>query len=444
MFKNLKAAFHTLGCKLNFSETSSIARQLTDAGFQKVSFSDFSDVYVINTCSVTENADRECKTIVNRALTRNPDAFIIVTGCFAQLKPESIARMAGVDLVLGAGEKFNIIPYLSDLRKRERGEVFSCDIGAVQHFIPAHSSGDRTRTFLKVQDGCDYSCTFCTIPLARGGSRSGTVAQVVSQVEALVAQGAKEIVLTGVNLGDFGKPAPDLQPTNRFYDLAMALDNLDLPVRYRISSIEPNLLSAALINLVASSSRFAPHFHIPLQSGSDRILKSMKRRYLTSLYAGRISYIKSVMPHACIGVDVIVGFPGETDDDFLATYDFLRDLDVSYLHVFTYSERDHTPAISLPGTVPMGVRKTRNNMLRILSKKKLQAFYRSRKGRTEEVLFEKKDNDGFLYGYTGNYIRIKATYQPELEQTLCPVFLDRQDEEGHYLFQPDVSVPAYS
>lgn len=438
----LRAAYHTLGCKLNFSETSVISRQLKDAGYHTVDFNSPADVYVINTCSVTENADRECRTIVNRALASNQDAFIVVTGCFAQLKPEAIANMPGVDLVLGAREKFNIPFYLSDLKKREQAAVWSCGIDEVFRFQPSYSSGDRTRSFLKVQDGCDYSCTFCTIPRARGVSRSGSIQEVKEQILQLVESGVKEIVLTGINLGDFGKRQAVENSSESFFDLAKAIEELDVQVRMRISSIEPNLLSKEIIELVASSSVFMPHFHIPLQSGSNKVLKRMKRRYQVSLYTERISYIKRVMPHACIGADVIVGFPGETEIDFEETVNFIRDMDISYLHVFTYSERDHTEAVSMPDIVPMATRKARNKRLRMLSEKKLSAFYRSQEGRKEEVLFERPDEHGFIAGYTRNYIRVKSAYVPGMEEACMSVNLDQTDGQGLYIYEPQQLVNA--
>lgn len=431
MKSNYKVAFHTLGCKLNFSETSTIARQLQDAGFEKVSFNNWADVYVINTCSVTENADKECSLIINRALAKNPDAFIAVTGCFAQLKPELIAGMQGVDLVLGAREKFNIVGFLDDIKKRDHALVKACEIGEIEEFNQSWSEGDRTRSFLKVQDGCDYTCSFCTIPLARGGSRSDTIPNVLKNIEVLVNNGVQEIVLTGINLGDYGKPSPSARYNGRFVDLAKAIDSLDLKVRIRISSVEPNLLNKPIIDLVAQSAKFMPHFHIPLQSGSDKILKLMKRRYLTSLYAERITYIRQMMPNACIGADVIVGFPGETEADFEETYHFINSLDLSYLHVFTYSEREHTPATDMGDVVPLQVRKKRNTMLRILSEKKRQAFYASQRNKIFNVLFESRDKEGYISGFTENYVKVRVPYNPLFEGKIVRVALDECDERGY-------------
>lgn len=398
------AAFHTLGCKLNFSETSAIARQLTEAGFHRVAFEQVADVYVINTCSVTENADRECRKIVRDVLRINPEGMIVITGCYAQLKPDEIAGIPGVDLVIGAKEKFSIPVYLDNLSKKNKGEVHSCEINLVEDFRASYSSGERTRSFLKVQDGCDYPCTYCTIPLARGKSRSASIREILVQAEEIAAKGICEIVLTGVNIGDFGKNGEDL------LQLIRALDKIDGISRYRISSIEPNLLTNEIIQFVAESRRFAPHFHIPLQSGSDEILALMKRRYRRALYSDRVRVIRELLPHAAIGVDVITGFPGETEKHFMETYEYLRDLDVSYLHVFTYSERDHTEAIDLPGKVEMGERKRRNKMLRILSEKKQSAFRRAHEGQLRPVLFENADREGMMYGYTDNYIRISVPY----------------------------------
>lgn len=416
-------SFHTLGCKLNFSETSTIARSFRDAGWQSVGFHEPANVAVINTCSVTENADRECKTIVNRALAVNPEAFVVIVGCYAQLKPETIANIPGVDLVLGATEKFNIISYLENVEKRNKANVMACEIADANVFISSHSSDDRTRVFLKVQDGCDYSCSFCTIPLARGNSRSDTLQHVVEQANLIAETGAKEIVLTGVNLGDFKNNGSD------FYDLVQALDNVDGIERIRISSIEPNLLSTDIISFVAQSKKFVPHFHIPLQSGSDKILKLMRRRYLRQLYADRVAAIKSLMPHCCIGVDVIVGFPGETEEDFLETYNFINTLDVSYLHVFTYSERDHTHALTLAGVVPIPERKKRNKMLRILSEKKLRSFYQQQLGKSFNVLFEADHKEGMMHGYTENYVKVKTTYDPSLINEIIEAELINIDDD---------------
>lgn len=430
-----KVAFHTLGCKLNFSETSTIARLFQENGYQKVDFSQPSDVYVINTCSVTANADKECKQIVKSALAVSPDAYVVIVGCYAQLKPEEIANIEGVDLVLGASEKFKLLNYLSDLHKKSKAEIYSCEIEDANFFVDAYSFGDRTRVFLKVQDGCDYNCSFCTIPLARGSSRSDSILNAVKNAHDIAKQDVKEIVLTGVNLGDFGNNAS--KEGNRkqetFYDLVQELDKVEGIERFRISSIEPNLLKDETIQFVSTSKRFVPHFHIPLQSGSNKLLKAMRRRYLRELYADRVATIKKLMPHCCIGVDVIVGFPGETDDDFLDTYNFLNDLDVSYLHVFTYSERDNTDAIALKDAVPMAVRKKRNKMLRILSAKKLRHFYEQHLGEKRTVLFEADNKEGFMHGFTDNYIKVKTPYSTELINQLKTVTLKELDADGNVL-----------
>ena len=409
-----RVAFHTLGCKLNFSETSTLARQFKNAGWTKSLFSDPAEVYVINTCSVTENADKECRTMVHRALQANPEGKVIVVGCYAQLKPHEIAAMPGVDLVLGANEKFNILNFLSGLDSQNEALVQACDIEEVNQFISSWSAGDRTRTFLKVQDGCDYSCTFCTIPLARGRSRSDTIHNVVQQAEQLVRQGVQEIVLTGVNLGDFGIREIAGRHDDRFIDLAIALDQVEGLNRVRISSIEPNLLTEEVIRLTASSDKFMPHFHMPLQSGSNEILKMMRRRYQRELYREKVELIKSLIPDAAIGVDVIVGFPGETEKHFEETFDFLHSLPVSYLHVFTYSERENTPAAEMDGVVKVTDRKERNRRLRNLSAKKLHDFSSSFAGDVYPVLFEEELRGDKMFGYTTNYIRVSAPYQPEL------------------------------
>lgn len=409
---------------MNFAETSTIARQLKEAGFRKVEFETGADVVVINTCSVTENADKECKTIVRRAQQANPEAFIAIIGCYAQLKPEEISAIPGVDLVLGATEKFNLPVYLNNLKKKELAEIHSCEIGDANTFTSAYSFGDRTRAFLKVQDGCDYSCSYCTIPLARGNSRSDTVSNVLKNVKAIAERDVKEIVLTGVNLGDYG--IFDTHSKNRetdFFSLVKELDKVDGIERFRISSIEPNLLTDEIITFVSTSEKFVPHFHIPLQSGSDKILGLMRRRYKGNLYVERINKIKSVMPDACIGVDVIVGFPGETESDFMDTYKFLTDLDISYLHVFTYSERENTDAALLKDVVPMHERKRRNKMLRILSEKKKNHFYSQFIDREFPVLMEEENKDGFISGFTSNYIRIAIPYDPALVNTLVKVKL---------------------
>lgn len=406
------AAFHTLGCKLNFAETSTIARQLTDAGYDKVSFDEKADVYVINTCSVTENADRECKLHVKRAMKANPEGLVVIVGCYAQLKPEEISQITGVDLVLGAKEKFNILSYLDDLEKSEsEGVVHSCEIEETDFFIGSYSIGDRTRAFLKVQDGCDYKCTYCTIPLARGISRSDTIDNVLKNAKEIASRDIKEIVLTGVNIGDYGKGEfGNKKHEHTFLDLIKELDQVDGIERIRISSIEPNLLKDESIELVSQSKSFVPHFHIPLQSGSDELLKKMKRRYLTRLYNNRVNKIREVMPHAAIGVDVIVGFPGETEELFMETYNFLNELSISYLHVFTYSERENTEAAEMDGAVPIPERKRRNKMLRILSEKKKMSFYQTQLGQTLPVLWEHENKDGKMFGFTENYVRVQKDY----------------------------------
>ncbi|MCY0977939.1 tRNA (N(6)-L-threonylcarbamoyladenosine(37)-C(2))-methylthiotransferase MtaB [Chryseobacterium wangxinyae] len=406
------AAFHTLGCKLNFAETSTIARQLIDAGYEKVSFDERADVYVINTCSVTENADRECKLHVKRAMKANPEGLVVIVGCYAQLKPEEISQITGVDLVLGAKEKFNILSYLDDLEKSEsEGIVHSCEIEETDFFIGSYSIGDRTRAFLKVQDGCDYKCTYCTIPLARGISRSDTIESVLKNAKEIAARDIKEIVLTGVNIGDYGKGEfGNKKHEHTFLDLIKELDQVEGIERIRISSIEPNLLKDESIELVSRSKSFVPHFHIPLQSGSDDLLKKMKRRYLTKLYNERVNKIREVMPHAAIGVDVIVGFPGETEELFMETYNFLNELPISYLHVFTYSERENTEAAEMDGIVPIPERKRRNKMLRILSEKKKMSFYQTQIGQTLPVLWEHENKDGKMYGFTENYVRVQKDF----------------------------------
>lgn len=416
----IKVAFHTLGCKLNFAETSTIARQFVDGGYERVPFNSAAEVYVINTCSVTENADKECKKIVQQALKQAPDAFVCIVGCYAQLKPEEIAKINGVDLVLGATEKFRIIDYINDLNKKQYTEIHSCEIEDANVFTGAYSFGDRTRAFLKVQDGCDYNCSFCTIPMARGKSRSDSIENVLNNATAIASKGVKEIVLTGVNLGDFGK-GPDgaginigiNQREETFFELIQELDNIPGIERYRISSIEPNLLTPSIIEFVANSKKFMPHFHIPLQSGSNEILKLMKRRYKRELYAERVAMIKQFMPHCSIGVDVIVGFPGETDEYFKETFDFLHSIDVSYLHVFTYSERPNTPALEIQPIVPIQTRNERNKTLRNLSFMKLQYFTDQFKGQKRKVLFEAFDKQGMMEGYTDNYLRITTPYRNE-------------------------------
>lgn len=426
-----KVAFYTLGCKLNFSETSTIARSFQDEGFQKVEFNEHADIYVINTCSVTENADKRFKTIVKQAQKSNEDAFIVGVGCYAQLKPEELAAVDGVDLVLGATEKFKITDYLNDLSKNDFGEVHSCEIQEADFYVGSYSIGDRTRAFLKVQDGCDYKCTYCTIPLARGISRSDKLENVLKNAAEISEQGIKEIVLTGVNIGDYGKGEfGNKKHEHTFLDLVKALDEVDGIERLRISSIEPNLLKNETIDFVSQSNTFVPHFHIPLQSGSNDILKLMRRRYLRELYVDRVAQIKEVMPDACIGVDVIVGFPGETDEHFLETYKFLTELDISYLHVFTYSERDNTPAAEMSGVVSNKVRKKRSKMLRGLSAKKRRAFYESQLGTTHTVLFEGENKEGYIHGFTENYVKVKAPWNPELVNTLHQIQLTEIDEDG--------------
>jgi threonylcarbamoyladenosine tRNA methylthiotransferase MtaB len=400
-------AFHTLGCKLNFSETSTLSRMLENEGFEKTAFENVADVYVINTCSVTDNADKECRMLVRRIQRKSPESLVVITGCYAQLKPKEIAAIPGVDMVLGAAEKFNLAQHLKELTKGDATKICSCDIEEVSGFHSSFSINDRTRTFLKVQDGCDYNCSFCTIPMARGKSRSDLIERVVENVKQLAANGVKEIVLTGVNLGDFG------EGEENFYQLACALDKLEGIERYRISSIEPNLLTNAIIELVANSNTFMPHFHIPLQSGSNRILGLMRRRYRRELYAERVKLIKTLMPHAAIGVDVIVGFPGETDADFQETFDFLHELDVTYLHVFTYSERDNTHALTLGPAVPVHVRHGRNKTLRNLSYMKQQYFNQQYAGQTRKVLFERNEKSGMIEGFTDNYIKVVAPYKQE-------------------------------
>jgi threonylcarbamoyladenosine tRNA methylthiotransferase MtaB len=422
MEKRRTVAFHTLGCKLNYSETSTLSRMLENDGFEKKEFDELADVYVINTCSVTDNADKECRQLVRRIQRKSPESLIVITGCYAQLKPKEIAAIPGVDLVLGAAEKFNIATHLCELTKGDSAKISSCDIEEVSGFNASFSLNDRTRTFLKVQDGCDYSCSFCTIPMARGKSRSDSIANVVRNAKALAENNVKEIVLTGVNLGDFGKG--DLTQTlskgedlnkrkENFFDLIQQLDKVEGIERYRISSIEPNLLTNEIIEFVANSKKFMPHFHIPLQSGSNKILGMMRRRYKRELYAKRVGLIKTLMPHCCIGVDVIVGFPGESDEDFKETFDFLHSLDISYLHVFTYSERDNTKALEIKPVVPMHTRHERNKILRNLSYMKMQFFTEQHIGQIRKILFEDHNKNGMMEGYTDNYIRITTPYRRE-------------------------------
>lgn len=419
MVDQKSVALHTLGCKLNFSETSSLARLLEQEGFLKKDFDDVADVYVLNTCSVTDNADKECRQLVRRIQRKAPQSLIIVTGCYAQLKPQEIASIPGVNLVLGAAEKFNLAQHIHSLQKGDDARICSCDISDVTGFNASWSINDRTRTFLKVQDGCDYNCSFCTIPMARGKSRSDTVQHVVEHAQNLAAQGVKEIVLTGVNLGDFGKGPQGIDSyTENFYSLLKALENVHGIERYRISSIEPNLLTPQIIEFVAASNKIMPHFHIPLQSGSNKILGAMRRRYRRELYAERVQAIKMAMPHCCIGVDVIVGFPGETDEDFKDTTNFLTDLDVSYLHVFTYSERPHTLAAAMQQKVPVHIRNERNKILRTLSFRKMQLFTSQHMGTVRPVLFENNNRNGMIEGYTDNYIRITTPYKSDWVNTI--------------------------
>ncbi len=430
-------AFYTLGCKLNYSETSSIGRLFEDAGYQEVKFNDGANIYVINTCSVTDFADKKCRQIVRRALRKSPNAFVVVIGCYAQLKPQEISEIEGVDLVLGAAEKFRILDFIDDLSKAPgKGMVQAGEVREAKDFVNSFSFGDRTRSFLKVQDGCDYKCSFCTIPLARGKSRSDTVESVVKNAEKIAAMGTKEIVLTGVNLGDFGNGTEVIEGTKpkkeaMFIDLIKELDKVEGIERFRISSIEPNLLTNEVIEFVAQSERFVPHFHVPLQSGNNKQLKAMRRRYKRELYADRVATIKQLMPHCCIGVDVIVGFPGETEEDFLETYRFLNELDVSYLHVFTYSERPNTLAAEMEDTVSMEERRRRNQMLTILSEKKRRHFYNENLGRRREVLFEGSREAGRMSGFTDNYIKIDTDIDLDLINQLGVVQLMAVNEKGN-------------
>ena len=420
-----KVALYTLGCKLNFSESSTIARMFEDEGYARVDFNDTPDVYVINTCSVTENADKKCKQLVKKALKINPDAFVAIIGCYAQLKPNEIAQIYGVDMVLGASDKFKIIEHFQSLDKTDEAKIYASKIKEVNEFTPSYSKGDRTRSFLKIQDGCDYFCTFCTIPLARGKSRNNTIAETVKVAEEIAKTNINEVVLTGVNIGDFGQGGEE-----KFFQLIQKLEKVKGIERYRISAIEPNLLHPEIIDFVANSKKFMPHFHIPLQSGSDQLLKAMRRKYDSDLYVNRVQQIKAIMPHACIGVDVIVGFPGETEEEFLATYNFLNELDVSYLHVFTYSERENTTAIKMEGIVPKAERSKRSKMLHILSEKKKRFFYEQHLGKTYNVLFEAEQHDNFLNGFTDNYIKVKVPYQKALENKIKTVTLTDIDSEG--------------
>jgi threonylcarbamoyladenosine tRNA methylthiotransferase MtaB len=425
-----KIAFHTLGCKLNFSETSAIARQMQERGFTTVDFEEASDVYVINTCSVTDQADTKCRNIVRKAMKQNPNAYVVVVGCYAQLKPKEIASIKGVDLVLGAAEKFKLPEIITDLTKNPCGQVLASEISNANFFVDAYSVGDRTRSFLKIQDGCDYKCSFCTIPLARGKSRSDTPENVLKNANDLAAKGVKEIVLTGVNTGDYGK---GIDGNYTFFDIVKRLDEVEGIERFRISSIEPNLLTDEIIEFVAQSKRFMPHFHIPLQSGSDKMLKLMQRRYKSDLYKSRVEKIKNVMPHACIGVDVIVGFPQETDDDFLDTYNFVNELDISYLHVFTYSERANTKAIEMEGVIPVPVRNQRNAMLRTLSEKKKRYFYQQFLGTTRLALMEQEQHGNVMHGFTDNYIKVSMPFDALHVNQLVNVHLQDFDDAGNVL-----------
>jgi threonylcarbamoyladenosine tRNA methylthiotransferase MtaB len=426
-----KVAFYTLGCKLNFSETSTIARNFQDEGFERVDFEEVADIYVINTCSVTDNADKQFKQVVRKAMKLNDKAFVAAVGCYAQLKPEELAAVDGVDLVLGATEKFKITDYINDLSKNDFGEVHSCEIAEADFYVGSYSIGDRTRAFLKVQDGCDYKCTYCTIPLARGISRSDALENVLKNAYEISQQNIKEIVLTGVNIGDYGKGEfGNKKHEHTFLELVQALDKVEGIERLRISSIEPNLLKNETIEFVSKSRTFVPHFHIPLQSGSNDILKLMKRRYMREVYTERVAKIREVMPNACIGVDVIVGFPGESDEHFLETYHFLNELDISYLHVFTYSERDNTEAALMTDVIPANVRAKRSKMLRGLSVKKRRAFYESQLGTSRTVLFESENKEGYIHGFTENYVKVKTPWNPELVNTLHEIQLTHIDDDG--------------
>jgi len=432
MYYNRKIALHTLGCKLNFSETSAIGRILVEKGFQKVEFGEAADYYIINTCSVTQNADKETRQIVKSALRTNPDAKVIIVGCYAQLKPEEIAQIPGVNLVLGANEKFKINEYIEQLEEQQQPMVIAGDINDVSFYSEAYSFGERTRSFLKVQDGCDYFCSFCTIPLARGKSRSNSIEQTLQTARKVALTGVKEIVLTGVNIGDFGKTSDGNERTEEsLFQLVQQLEKIEEVDRWRISSIEPNLLTNDIITFVANSDKFMPHFHIPLQSGSDKILKLMRRKYLRKLYKDRIEFIKKMMPHACIGVDVIVGFPGETHEQFLETYNFINDLDVSYLHVFTYSERANTRALNITPIVPQSERKERNKMLRILSEKKKRKFYAGHLNTERKALFESENDSGIMYGFTDNYIKVALPYNEQLVNTIQTVNLNKISDFGY-------------
>ena len=434
MNNNLKVALTTLGCKLNFSESSTISRQFLDAGCNIVKFDEISDIYIINTCSVTQNADKQFKNLVLKALKTNSKAFIIAIGCYAQLKPEELAKLKGVDLVLGSKEKFKILDYLNDLNKNDFGEIHSCEISETDFYSSSYSIGDRTRSFLKVQDGCDYKCTYCTIPLARGISRSDKLTNIISDAKSISESGVKEIVLTGVNIGDYGKGEfGKKKHDNTFLELINELDKVDRIARIRISSIEPNLLSNDIIRFVANSKKFVPHFHIPLQSGSNTILKLMRRRYKRELYKERVNYIKSLIPNACIGADVIVGFPGETDELFMETYRFIKSLDISYLHVFSYSERDKTLANNFPNVVPKQVRSKRSKLLRSLSVKMRRNFYSKQVGTNKNILFESENKKGFIYGFSENYVRVKTPWRKNLVDNIVKYNLKEISNDGYVL-----------
>ena len=423
-------AFHTLGCKLNFSETSTLAQQFGKRGYSVVPVEEGADIFVLNTCSVTDFADRKCRKFVRQVLRSNPDTKVVVTGCYAQLKPDEIAEIPGVDLVLGAGEKFRVVDYVERLSESpERTWVDAGSIDEVNTFSPAYSEGDRTRSFLKVQDGCDYKCSFCTIPQARGKSRSSSIEDVVTAATELGNKGIREIVLTGVNIGDFRTAGPN-GSTLGFIDLIKALDKVETVERFRISSIEPNLCSDDIIEFVAASKRFMPHFHMPLQSGNNKQLREMRRRYKRELYQGRVSLIKRIMPHACIGVDVIVGFPGESDEDFQETFEFVHSLDVSYLHVFTYSERNNTPAAEMAEVIPMGIRRERNQRLRQLSKKKQHAFYQAHIGDSRPVLLENSKVEGQLQGFTDNYVKVVVPEEGNARNSIIEALIEEYDPEA--------------
>lgn len=432
-----KVAYYTLGCKLNFSETSTISRLFENSGFEKVAFQDKADVYVINTCSVTDHADKKCRKVVQQALKHSPEAYIAIVGCYAQLKPDEIAKIPGVDVVLGAAEKFNIVEHIEN-KKREFAKIAASEIKHVNTFVAAHSEGDRTRTFFKVQDGCDYFCSFCTIPLARGFSRSDTIENTITEARKLADRNIKEVVLTGVNIGDFGK-----NNNETFFDLIQQLDKISGIERYRISSIEPNLLTKEIIDFVRASDKFLPHFHIPLQSGNNKILKLMRRRYVRELYAERVAFIKSIMPDCCIGVDVIVGFPGETEEDFLDTYNFINDLDVSYLHVFPYSERENTTAIRMKEVVHVGKRGDRAKMLISLSEKKKRFFYEQNIGKSFKVLFESENDNSKISGFTENYIKVECDYDPLLINEIVDFKITGINTEGIATGYVKVEVPSH-